>query len=119
MNPEPLVGVFANHVLQDAMQRLRIGHRVSAHRDRWIEAQYVALLRLAPQREAGDHGGARMRREAREPGTGARLLAEEIDEDAGGKRLVLVGEDAHGLIRRERLQNRAREVLLADETIAG
>ena len=42
VDPQPLVGIFADDFLQLGLQRLRIARRVAGHRERRVEAQHVA-----------------------------------------------------------------------------
>ena len=51
MNPQPLVGIGANHFFKYGLNRLRIARGIACDRDGRVEAQNVAALRFGPQRE--------------------------------------------------------------------
>src|ERR1041385_8352555 len=114
VNPEPLVGILANHFFQFRLQGLSIAGEIAGNGERRGETKDVAALPIAPEGEAGNHGGAGMRGEFGEAGAGAGFLAEEVDEDAVGDAGVLIGQDTHGLIRGQGFENRAAEIFLAD-----
>ena len=119
MNPQPLIGILADHGFQQRVYALRVRLNVAGHLDRRIEAQDVALLGFRPQRESRNHGRSAVMRELDEGGAGAGLVPEEIDEHALVERGVLVDQNADGLARRQRPQNFARGFFLLDDVIAG
>src|SRR5579871_3247974 len=99
VNPQPLIGIFANRPLKCGVHALRVFENIAAHRNLGIEAQNIALLSVGPKREARNHGRSAVMRELHERRVGAGFDPEEIDEHAFLKRRILIDQDPHRLAR--------------------
>src|SRR5713226_9523983 len=80
VDPEPLIRILADHALEDRLQTGGVCLEIARDPDLGIKAQHELPLLLGPERETRNHGGAGMRGEFGESGSGARRNAEEIHE---------------------------------------
>src|SRR6266478_5965965 len=97
VDPEPVVGMLPDLLLQGACHLLREIHdrRVTGQRggERASDADQVAAVRL-PDGESPDQRSPAPEGEHGRGGSGAGLLAEEVDEDAAGRTHVLIDGDS-------------------------
>src|SRR5580704_9607334 len=120
MRPEPLFGMFSNHLFNGLLIPGRVHQRVGVSvagallRDLLINLDHVAdAIRLAHD-EHRDDGGTGHHCEAIEAAGRCGHLAEKWDPDCLGALRVLIERDANDLAALERSQHLARSRMLAD-----
>jgi len=118
MDPQPLIGIFADGGFESRVHLLRVALHVAGHFHRRLEVQHVTPLLIRPQRVPRNHGRAAVVREFHKRAAGTGLHAKEIDKHALVGRSVLVDQDSYRLARRQRPQDTARRILLRDGTVA-
>src|ERR1700722_3597636 len=120
MRPEPLLGVFSDHLLDCFLiaagiyQRVGLAVAGALLRDFFINFYNVADAVLLAHYEHRDDRGARHHREAIEATGRRRHLAEKRDPDCLRALGVLIQWDADDFPALERSQHLARRRMLAD-----
>ena len=125
VDPEPLVGMAASEVFNDASEALGVGADVGVEVagaeefEGRLEAEAVFPEVAIPVAVAGDDGGVGLQGEAGKAGGGAGGNAEEIHKDAFAGQGVEVEEDANGATRAQDAKDGADGVGFVYGDVAG
>src|SRR3989442_9053774 len=117
VDPEPVVGVLPDLLLQGARHLLREIHDrcVAGQRggERPPDSDQVPAIRL-PDGESPDQRSSAPEGEHRRGGSGAGFLPEEVDEDPAGRTHVLIDRDGERLAAAQHCQRVARRSALVE-----
>ena len=124
MNPQPLLRILANPVLERRLEGLGILRYVavpgagSLERDLGTVLDDMLAGRVVPPRERGNHRGSRPERQLRDSLVCGGGHPEELDEDRLLADAVLICEDPNGAVVGQNAQHFPRGTLLGDDRVS-